>query len=372
MNEINSKLIDTCLHTANASEKEAEDGIMHLRKIQDADVAGKRVILRVDFNVAIEEGRVKESFKILAAKESIDYLLNKKCKVALISHLGRPEGKVDPKFSLGQVVSDAEIILGEKITFVPDCVGEKVREALENLGEGVLLLENVRFYAGDEKNDTDFSAQLAENFDFFVNDAFSASHRDHASVAGVARILPSAAGCRLQEEIAEMTIVKEHPIHPAVAIIGGAKIETKLPVIKFFEEKYDYILVGGRIANEAIDQKIKFSEKVILPFDFIDDRLDIGPKTLDKFKEIIAAAKTIVWNGPTGKFEEEKYAVSSNEILKAVLVSGAFVLIGGGETLEILERNDAMEKVDFVSTGGGAMLDYLGGEVMPGIAALEE
>ncbi len=345
---------------------------MNLKRIQDAAVAGKKVLLRVDFNVEIEGGRVKENFKILAAKESIDYLLGKKCKVALISHLGRPEGKVDPNFSLGQVVDDAEIILGEKITFVPDCIGEKVKNALENLNEDVALLENVRFYAGDEKNDPEFSAKLAENFDFFINDAFSASHRDHASVTGVAKILPSAAGCRLQEEIAEMTIVKEHPISPAVAIIGGAKIETKLPVIKFFEEKYDYVLVGGRIANEAIDQKIAFSEKVILPFDFIDDRLDIGPKTLEKFKEIIATAKTIVWNGPTGKFEEEKYAVSSNEILEAVLASGAFVLIGGGETLEILENGGAMEKVDFVSTGGGAMLDYLAGEKMPGIEALEE
>ncbi len=335
-------------------------------------MAGKKILLRVDFNVAIEDGRVKENFKILAAKESIDYLLGKKCKVALISHLGRPDGKVNPNFSLEQVVNDAEIILGEKITFVSDCVGEKVKNALENLNEGVALLENVRFYAGDEKNDPEFSSKLAENFDFFVNDAFSASHRDHASVTGVARILPSAVGCRLQEEIAEMTIIKEHPISPAVAIIGGAKIETKLPVIKFFEEKYDYILVGGRIANEAIDQKIAFSEKVFLPFDFIDDRLDIGPKTLEKFKEIIATAKTIVWNGPTGKFEEEKYAVSSNEILKAVLVSGAFVLIGGGETLEILERGGAMEKVDFISTGGGAMLDYLAGEKMPGIEVLEE
>ncbi|MFA5962213.1 MAG: phosphoglycerate kinase [Parcubacteria group bacterium] len=343
---------------------------MQLRRIQDADVAGKKVLVRVDFNVAIEDGHVKESFKILAAKETIDYLMGKKCKVALISHLGRPDGKVDPKFSLEQVVGDAELILAEKIAFVPDCVGEKVKVALAELKDGVLLLENVRFYAGDEKNDQDFSEQLAENFDYFVNDAFSASHRDHASVSGVAKVLPGAAGCRLQEEIAEMTIVKEHPVSPAVAIIGGAKIETKLPVIKFFEEKYDHILVGGKIANEALDQKIQFSEKVILPIDFIDDRLDIGPETLAKFKEIISGAKTIVWNGPTGKFEEEKYAVSSNEILEAVLASGAFVLIGGGETLEILEKNDAMEKVDFVSTGGGAMLDYLGGSAMPGIECL--
>jgi phosphoglycerate kinase len=169
-----------------------------------------------------------------------------------------------------------------------------------------------------------------------------------------------------------MTIIKDHPIAPAIAIIGGAKIETKIPVIKFFEEKYDYILVGGKIANEAIDQKIEFSNKVILPIDFVDDRLDIGPRTIEKFKEIIATAKTIAWNGPTGKFEEEKYAVSSNEILEAVLASEAFVLVGGGETLEILEKNSAMDKITFVSTGGGAMLDYLSGAKMPGIDVLQK
>jgi phosphoglycerate kinase len=168
-----------------------------------------------------------------------------------------------------------------------------------------------------------------------------------------------------------MTIIKDHPISPAVAIIGGAKIETKIPVIKFFEEKYDHILVGGKIANEAIDQKIEFSDKVILPLDFVDERLDIGPKTLEKFKSIIATAKTIAWNGPTGKFEDEKYAHSSNEILESVIASGAFVLVGGGETLEILEKNNAMDHISFVSTGGGAMLDYLAGNVMPGIEVLE-
>lgn len=344
---------------------------MPIRRIQDADISGKKVLVRVDFNVSIENGKVKESFKLAAAKETVDYLLTRRCQVALISHLGRPDGKVDPQFSLGQMSDDVQTILAEPVTFVSDCIGEKVKTALEEMKEGVLLLENVRFHSGDESNDPEFARQLAENFDVFVNDAFSASHRDHASVSGVAKVLPSYAGCRLQEEIHEMTIIKDHPTAPAVAIIGGAKIETKLPVIKFFEEKYSYVLVGGKIANEALDQRMKFSEKVILPADFVDDRMDIGAETLEKFKEIISGAKTIVWNGPTGKFEDEKYAVSSNAILEAVLASGAFVLVGGGETLEILERNSAMDKVDFVSTGGGAMLDYLGGSPMPGIAVLE-
>ena len=344
---------------------------MEIKRIQDMDLDGKRVLLRVDFNVAIEGGKAKESFKIAAAKETLDYLLNKNCKVAMISHLGRPEGKVDLAFSLGQIADDVKEILATHIDFVPDCVGEQVKMALENSLSGALLLENVRFYAGDEANDPEFAKQLAENFDVFVNDAFSACHRNHASVTGVASILPSCAGFRLLEEIHEMTFIKDHPVSPAVAIIGGAKIETKLPVIKFFEEKYDYILVGGKIANEALDQKIEFSEKVVLPIDFVDDRLDIGPKTVEKFKEIIASAKTIAWNGPTGKFEDEKYAHSSNEILQAVVDSGAFVLVGGGETLEILEKNNAMHDISFVSTGGGAMLDYLSGSPMPGIEILQ-
>jgi 3-phosphoglycerate kinase len=291
--------------------------------------------------------------------------------VALISHLGRPEGKINPEFSLEQVVDDAQVILGRKIKFIPDCISEERDESLENLSEGkILMLENVRFYPGDESNDEEFSKKLSQGFDIFVNDAFSASHRDHASVSGVAKLIPSFAGIRLQKEISEMEKIKNDFAHPAVAIIGGSKIETKLPVISFFEKNYEHILVGGKIANEALDQEINFSEKVVLPSDFVDDRLDIGPESLEKFKEIISHAKTIVWNGPTGKFEDEKYAVSSNEILASVLDSGAYTVVGGGETLEILEKNNATEKISFVSTGGGAMLEYLGGGEMPGIKCL--
>ena len=355
-----------------------------MRKIQDAQLENKKVLLRVDFNVALENGRVKEKFKIESAKETIDYLLEKNAKVALISHLGRPayiatqnmagrpEGKNNLEFSLRQIIEDVENILGRKIRFIDDCVSEEVKNNLENLAQGeIIMLENVRFYEGDENNDEEFSRKLSNGFDIFINDAFSASHRDHASVTGVAKFLPSFAGLRLQKEVEEMEKIKNDFAHPAVAIIGGAKIETKLPVIKFFEEKYDNILVGGKIANEALDQKKEFSEKVILPFDFIDDRLDIGPKTLEKFQEIISSAKTIVWNGPTGKFEDEKYALSSNEILKTVLQSDAYTVVGGGETLEILEKNDATDKISFVSTGGGAMLEYLGGGEMPGIEILK-
>lgn len=344
---------------------------MEIKKIQDAEIAGKKVLLRADFNVAIENGKVKEGFKIEAVKETLKYLLEKKCKIALVSHLGRPEGKNNPEFSLKLIKNDIENILGIKIIFIEDCLSEEREDKIEKLGESeILLLENVRFYPGEEINDKDFAQKLSNGFEVFVNDAFSVSHRDQASVTGVTEFLPSFAGFRLQKEIEEMKKIKNNFEKPAVAIIGGAKIETKLPVIKFFEEKYDHVLVGGKIANEALDQKIEFSEKVILPIDFIDDRLDIGPETVKKFKEIIKSVKTIVWNGPTGKFEEEKYAISTSEILKAVLESQAYIVVGGGETLEVLEKNNAFNKVSFVSAGGGAMLDYLSGNEMPGIKAL--
>lgn len=346
---------------------------MEIRKIQGENINDRRVLLRADFNVAIENGTVKEAFKIKACKETVEFLLQKNCKVAICSHLGRPEGKINPTFSLQQIKDDVEKILGHKIIFLEDCVGEKVSAGMKNLQYGeVLLLENTRFYEGEEKNDLEFSRKLAENFEVFVNDAFSVCHRDQASVTGVAKILPSFAGFWLQKEISEMARVKNKFERPAVAIIGGSKIETKLPVIQEFEKIYDYVLVGGKIANEAVDRKIQFSSRVILPKDFSGERMDIGNNTIEEFGDIIKNAKTIIWNGPMGKFEEEKYAKGTQKVLEAVLGSLAFVLIGGGETLEILEKSGSMEKVGFVSTGGGAMLEYLSGQNMPGLEILEK
>ncbi|MFH0969307.1 MAG: phosphoglycerate kinase, partial [Patescibacteria group bacterium] len=276
-----------------------------MRKIQNADLKNKKVLLRVDFNVAIENEEAREKYKIESCKESVEYLIGQHAKVALVTHLGRPEGKPNPEFSLKPIADDAERILEIKVRFIGDCIGEKVQEGLGNLESGeVLLLENVRFYEGEEKNNEEFAKKLAENFDIFINDAFSVCHRDQASVTGVAKLLPSFAGFWLQKEIENLDKIKNNPEHPAVAIIGGAKIETKLPLIKKFENSYDNILVGGKIANEAIDQRLKFNEKVMLPVDFGGDRLDIGEETVKKFTEIIKNAKTIVWNGPMGKFEE--------------------------------------------------------------------
>ncbi len=345
---------------------------MEIQTIQEGVFLNRKVLVRADFNVAIEDGNVKEKFKLEACKKTVDHLLSQDgCKVALVSHLGRPEGKVDPKFSLLQIKDELEVILGRKIIFVADCVGEGVKKALESLSSGeIILLENVRFHQGDEKNDSEFAGKLAENFDAFVNDAFSVCHRDQASVTGVTKFIKSYAGLWLQEELKNLNRVIHEPEYPATAIIGGAKIETKLPLINRFEQAYAHILVGGRIANEAIDQGMSFSAKVILPNDFAKDRLDIGPKTIKRFKDIIASSKVVVWNGPMGKFEESPYDIGTREILDAVIESDAFTLIGGGESVQVLEENGLMDKVSFVSTGGGAMLEYLSGNSMPGIEAL--
>jgi phosphoglycerate kinase len=342
-----------------------------MRKIQDADVAGKKVLVRADFNVELANGDVKEKFKLEAIKETVDFLLAGGAKVAIVSHMGRPDGKTEPKFSLFQIKDDIEKITKLKIKFVDSCVGWEVETAMENLlADEVLLLENVRFYEGEEQNDENFSKQLAENFDIFVNDAFSVCHRNQASVTGVAKILPSYAGFRLQKELENLEKVKNNPASPSVAIIGGAKIETKLPLIKKFEETYDHILIGGKIANEAMDQGLTFSGKVIMPLDFAQDRLDIGPETIKKYKEIILGAKTIIWNGPMGKFETAPYDIGTKEVLTAVIESGAFSLMGGGESVQLLEEQKAMSKISFVSTGGGAMLEFLTGEPLSGLKAL--
>lgn len=346
---------------------------MALRNITDADVSGKKVLVRVDCNVELDEQRdVKEKYKVEAARKTVEYLLSKGSKVALATHLGRPNGKCDDAFSVRHIADDIERILARRIRFVDECAGEKVSDALRELPEGeVLLLENVRFSSGDEANDLEFARALAEPFDLFVNDAFSVCHRDQASVTGVTKFLPSFAGLHLLEEVKRLTDVREFPARPAIAIVGGAKIETKLPIIRMFEEKYDRVLVGGKVACEAQDENISFSEKVILPEDYAPERQDIGRKTLVRFREEILAAKTVVWNGPLGKFENPEYAAGTRMVLETIIESGAFSVVGGGETIIALEEAGVFQKISFVSTGGGAMLEFLSGESLPGLVALE-
>lgn len=348
---------------------------LNLKKLDELDIEGKRVLLRVDFNVELDDlAHVQEGYKLALCQKTIDFLLSRGAKaVALLSHYGRPEGQRDPEASLEKIRPEAERFLGRPVHFVPDCIGNTVSSALETLPQGaVLLLENVRFYPGEESNDEAFARLLAEPFDLFVNEAFSVCHRSHASMVTVPTLLPSAAGFHLHKEIEHLSRFLDAPKRPAVAIIGGAKIETKLPLIRSMETRYDCVLVGGKIANEALDQKIAFSEKVLLPQDFDSDkRLDIGPQTATYYSAIIEKARTVVWNGPMGKFEEKPYDFGTNMVLQAILNSRADVVIGGGESLAVLERAGVYNKIGFVSSGGGAMLEFLAEKELPGLRALE-
>lgn len=348
---------------------------MAIRSIESANFENQRVLVRVDFNVELNNlAEVQEHFRFDIVKKTVDHISGfSGARIALLTHFGRPDGKKDSQYSVSQLVSAAEKALGRKVVFVSDCVGAEVESALAGLSDGaVLLLENVRFYPEEEANDEAFAKRLATPFTIYVNEAFGVSHRAHASVAKIASCLPAYAGFCLQKEIRELDNVRFYPEHPAIAVIGGAKIETKLPLIRAFEENYDCILVGGKIANEAIDQHIEFSSKVLLPQDFYSPtRLDIGPNTIAYYTQIIKKARTIVWNGPMGKFEEKPYDLGTDAILHAILESGAFVVIGGGESLAVLEKAGVMAKVSFVSSGGGAMLEYLSGKKLPGLEALE-
>ncbi len=343
--------------------------------MEGVDFSGARVLMRVDFNIEQSNiGDIEEHFRLDIVKKSVDRIAESAhVKIALLTHFGRPDGKPDQGYSVAKLTDAVARALDREVVFVPDCVGDSVVTALEALLPGqVLLLENVRFYAEEEKNDGEFSKRLVTPFTHYVNEAFSVCHRAHASVEAVTRLLPSYAGLRLVEELTELDRVRTAPEHPAIAIIGGAKIETKLPLIQALEQSYDAVLVGGRIANEALDQKIAFSERVLLPNDFDSSlRLDIGPQTIGYYTQIIATAKTIIWNGPMGKFEEKPYDIGTDAILHAILESKAYVVIGGGESLAVLEKADAIGKISFVSSGGGAMLEYLSGDSLPGLVALQ-
>jgi len=347
---------------------------MALKSIESVDCANQVVLVRVDFN--IEQSNISnldEHFRLDIVKKTIDRIKSTpSSKVALLTHFGRPEGEKVSVYSVLRLKEAVERTLKREIIFVDDCIGEKVVDALEKLKENqILLLENVRFYKEEEKNDGGFAQMLARPFTLYVNEAFGVSHRAHASLEAITRILPSYAGIRFIEEITELDEIRTSPKHPAIALIGGAKIETKLPLITALEKTYDAILVGGKVANEAIDQGMSFSEKVLLPIDFDSvARLDIGPQTIAYYTQIISTAKTIIWNGPMGKFEEKPYDIGTDAILHAILESDAYVVIGGGESLAVLEKAGAIGKISFVSSGGGSMLEYLSGAKLPALVAL--
>lgn len=347
---------------------------MQLKNIATADLTGKNVLIRVDFNVELNDvAHVQERFKLEVARKTVDYVVSAGARsIALLTHFGRPDGVVDPQYSTERLLNEVGRVLGRSVRFIPAVQGETIATAVAAAANSeILLLENVRFEAGETANDPTFSRDLAAPFDVYINEAFGVSHRAHASVVGVTERLPSFAGFHLMEETERLDAIRFYPERPAIAIIGGAKIETKLPLIRALEASYDCVLVGGKIANEAIDQKIEFSDKVLLPQDFDSPaRLDIGKTTASYYAAIIKKAKTIIWNGPMGKFEEKPYDFGTNIILDAILESEAYVIIGGGESLAVLERANAFHRIGFVSSGGGAMLEYMAGHALPGLQPL--
>jgi len=386
------------------------------KSITDIDVMGKRVLVRVDFNVPIKDGAVGDDTRIRAAIPTVQYLLDHGASVILCSHLGRPKGEVMPEYSLRPVATHLSKLLDRPVAFAEDCVGPVAEQAASALKPGgVLLLENTRFHAGETKNDAEMSKQLAALADIYVNDAFGSAHRAHASTEGVARYLPAVAGFLMEKEIRYLGQAIENPAHPFIAILGGAKISDKIGVIKNLLEKADQVLIGGGMANTffkaqgypvgdslvedesletAKDLVSKGGNRLRLPVDVvIGDRfeadadrkvmsmgpvpagwriLDIGPKTLDNFRKIIADAGTIVWNGPMGVFEFPRFAEGTFGLAKAVAESNATTIIGGGDSVAAVQQTGVADRIKHISTGGGASLEMLEGISLPGLAALQD
>ncbi|MDD3486766.1 MAG: phosphoglycerate kinase [Candidatus Moranbacteria bacterium] len=345
-----------------------------MKYLKNIDFKNKRVLLRTDYNVPVENGRILDDWRIEASLPTIEYILKQeKSKIVIISHLGRPEGKPDPQFSLEPVAKKLGELLKKEIIFIKDILSEEGDGIIQSLENGqVALAENLRFYKEEETGDEDFAVNICHHFGVYVNDAFSAAHRAHSSISQIPRFKPSCAGLLMEKEVEELTKALKPAKRPAIAIIGGAKIETKLPVIENLAKNYDAVLVGGKISVEAREQKTKFSENVILPDDFSEENFDIGPQTAEKYKMAISSASFLVWNGPMGKFEEENYAAGTKAVLQAIVEADAYKIVGGGETLEYIHAEKLADKFDFVSSGGGAMLDFLGGMELPGIKALED
>jgi phosphoglycerate kinase len=386
------------------------------KSVTDLDVKGKRVFVRVDFNVPIKEGVIKDDTRIRAALPTIEYLIKNGASVILASHLGRPKGGPDAQFSLKPIAGHLSKLLGKPVAFVDDCVGPKAEAASAALKAGdVLLLENTRFYPGEEKNDQDLAKGMAKLADLYVNDAFGTAHRAHASTEGVARYLPAAAGFLLEKEIKYLGAAIENPKRPFVAILGGAKISDKIGVIKNLLQKADVILIGGGMANtffkaqgleladslveaealETAKEILKLAgTKLRLPVDMvIADKfeadaafktldtgnvpagwriLDIGPKTVAEFSKALKGSGTVVWNGPMGVFEFPEFAKGTFGVAKAVADSGAVSIIGGGESVAAIQQSGLADKITHISTGGGASLEMLEGLVLPGVAALQD
>ena len=345
-----------------------------MKYLRDIDFKNKRVLLRTDYNVPLENGKILDDWRMRISLPTIEHILKQdKSKIVIISHLGRPEGKIVPQFSLELVAKKMGELLGKEVTFIKDIFSKEGDRIVQSLDSGqIALAENLRFWPQEEAGDEKFAIDICHHFGVYVNDAFSASHRVHASVAKIPKFKPSCVGLLMEKEIHQLSKALVPSRRPSIAVIGGAKIETKMPAIENLAKNYDAVLVGGKIAIEARGKNLKFGENVILPEDYIDECLDIGPNTAEKYRMAISSASFLIWNGPMGKFEEEKYSNGTKTILDAIADSDAYKIAGGGETLEFIHKHEASGQFDFLSSGGGAMLEFLSGIELPGIKALEE
>ena len=344
-----------------------------VKTLAQLQLESKKVLLRLDLDVNLKNGKVEDATRIENSLPTISAILAKKASIIIIGHLGRPKGEVDLSLSTKLLVPTFEKILDKKIIHFEAIFNQKVKEAVLAAKESdIFLLENLRFDPGEESNDPSFARDLASLGDVFVNDAFAVCHRQHASVAFLPQLLPSAAGLRLEEEVENLSKVVKNPARPLVALIGGAKIETKLPVIENLSKVADYVLVGGKLPIEIRYQKLeeKFAGNVVVG-NLVRDGGDIDLATIEKFSQMISQAKTVVWNGPMGVYEEEKYMWGTKTIAEAIVKSGATSVIGGGETIAAINKLGLARRITWISSGGGAMLEFLAGKTLPGIAALE-
>lgn len=390
-------------------------------KIQDVDLKGKTVLMRVDYNVPLKDGKVDNPKRITATEKTVKYLLGQGCKLVLIAHLGRPKGKVAPEFSLAPVTPEVEKIMGTKVHFAKDCIGPEALAAVAAAKPGeIVLLENLRFHPEEEKNDENFAKELAKLGDVFVQEAFGTVHRAHASTSAITKFLPAAAGYLIQKEVEFLGGAIETPARPFAAIIGGAKVSDKIMVLNNLLDKVDVLIVGGGMAftfNKALGYEVsnslleadKIEEakkvmekakakgvKLLLPIDNVCAQefkdgiptvttenpnipagymgLDIGPKTIKLFEEELLKCKTVFWNGPVGVFEMESYSKGSfaiAETLVKMTENGAITIIGGGDSLNVLKKAKiSASKVSHASTGGGASMEFVEGKELPGLTAL--
>jgi phosphoglycerate kinase len=348
------------------------------RSVRDSDVAGKRVLVRVDFNVPLEDGRVLDDTRIRGALPTIDLLLSGgAAQVVLVSHLGRPEGEPDPRYSLRPVATRLGELLARDVAF-------------DDRGAPLVLLENTRFHAGEAENATGYAAELASLADLYVNDAFGAAHRAHASTEGVARLLPSYAGLLLERELEELGSLLEEPERPFVAVVGGAKVADKIGVLATLAERADTLLVGGKMAEElredARNVRVELPTDVVAAAAFYPNAeardvaveampegwlgLDIGPQTRHRFADEIQRARTVFWNGPMGVFEWPRFADGTRAVAEAVAGADAHTVVGGGDSVRAIGELGLADEIDWVSTGGGASLELLEGRQLPGVVAI--